>query len=89
MMDPEMMTQAAPSPDAPGAGAQPSTDTGPLDSISIDPAEGGGNIVTHYPKASARVKNAGYESMKPRKYPITNHADLMKHLTKHAKRIKV
>jgi negative regulator of genetic competence, sporulation and motility len=93
-IDPEQLqTQSAPNPSGANESqdneqeAQESTDKGPLESIRIDPAEEGGHIVTHEPKASKRVKNADFESMRPRKHVVKNHEELMKHLEKHTKRL--
>lgn len=101
-MDPEMMDQQTPESDpandiaTPPAtpdgdsdgGKEDGGDTGPLDEISVKPAEEGGYIVSHHPKAPERVKTMNPDKYKPRVHAKKNHEDLVKHLHKHTKRLK-
>jgi hypothetical protein len=60
-------TAPVPDPDAQQEGSEPaapSGDTGPLESIDVQPAEHGAFVVKHHPKASARVKHMDHESMR-------------------------
>ena len=63
-------------------------DTGPLSSIHIEPAEEGGNIITHEPKVPARVKEMGLAHLKPRKHVVKNQKELEDHIHKHGPRLK-
>jgi hypothetical protein len=62
-------------------------DKSPLEKMEIEPAEDGGAVITHHPKAPARVKNMDHESMRPKKHVVTSHKDLVKHIDTHAKRL--
>jgi len=55
--------------------------------MEIEPAENG-VVVTHHPKASERVKNAGFESMRAKKHVFTKPEDAIKHVAKNIHRLK-
>jgi len=63
------------------------TDSKPLERMEIEPAENG-VVVTHHPKASERVKNAGFESMRAKKHVFTKPEDAVKHVAKNIHRLK-
>jgi hypothetical protein len=98
-MDPELLGGAGASDPAPSADPAPSDNPGdqdetdgggdksPLEKMEIEPAEDGGAVITHHPKAPARVKNMDHESMRPKKHVVTSHKDLVKHIDTHAKRL--
>lgn len=60
----------------------------PLSKIEVEPAEDGGAVITHHKKMSDRVKAMDTEETRPKRHVAKNHAELMKHLKKHTKRLK-
>ena len=94
-MDPELNAPAAApqqaTPQVPDAGQEPDADegdTGPLEKIDVQPAEGGASVITHHPKVSERVKAMDHEKTKPRVHVAKNHEEMVKHMDKHGKRLQ-
>lgn len=88
-VDPAMASQPAPEPGAEQADAgEEQGDTGPLSSIHIEPAEEGGSVITHEPKAPSRVKAMGIDHLKPRKHVVKSHEEMVEHIKKHGKRLQ-
>jgi hypothetical protein len=81
-MNPEME-----SPEVDPAEAEQPTDSRPLESMSIDPAENG-VVVTHHPKVPERTKAMDYQSVKPKKHVFTSHEEAAKHVAANIHRLK-